>query len=163
MEFDYVIAGGGSAGSVLAARLSEDPSVSVCLVEAGSEGRDPITRAPAAVGLTASINKRTNWAFKSEPQPALNNRPGYQPRGKALGGSSAINAMLYVRGHPSDYDHWAESGAKGWAYADVLPYFKKSEDHYAGADDIHGSGGEWRVERQRLSWEILDAFRAVAH
>ena len=157
-EFDYVIAGGGSAGSVLAARLSEDPSVSVCLVEAGGEGRDAITRAPAAVGLTASLTKRTNWAFTTEPQAALNNRPGYQPRGKALGGSSAINAMLYVRGHPSDYDHWAELGCGGWDWQNVLPFFKKAEGNQRGGDALHGADGPLQVGEQQSPRPVSRAF-----
>jgi choline dehydrogenase-like flavoprotein len=157
-EFDYVIAGGGSAGSVLAARLSENPNVTVCLVEAGGEGRDPITRAPAAVGLTATVNKRTNWAFKTEPQPHLDNRPGYQPRGKALGGSSAVNAMLYVRGHPSDYDHWAELGCESWDWQNVLPYFRKAEANQRGADALHGTDGPLQVGEQQSPRPVTRAF-----
>ncbi|MEX0957227.1 MAG: GMC family oxidoreductase N-terminal domain-containing protein [Rhizobiaceae bacterium] len=157
-EFDYVIAGGGSAGSVLAARLSEDPSVTVCLVEAGGEGRDAITRTPAAVGLTANFNKRTNWAFTTQRQPDLNGRRGYQPRGKALGGSSAINAMLYVRGHPSDYDHWAELGCEGWDWKSVLPYFRKAEANQRGGDALHGDGGPLQVGEQQSPRPVSRAF-----
>ena len=128
MEFDYVIAGGGSAGCVLAARLSEDPSLSVCLVEAGGSGRSLLVRAPALVAAMVSgrppIN---NWAFHTVPQPGLGGRRGFQPRGKTLGGSSAINAMLYVRGHPSDYDDWANAGAEGWDWQSVLPWFRRTE------------------------------------
>lgn len=158
MEFDYVIAGGGSAGSVLAARLSEDPSVSVCLVEAGGEGRDVLTRVPAAVALLANVRKSNNWAFGTEPQPALNNRRGYQPRGKALGGSSAINAMLYVRGHPSDYNHWAELGCDGWDWQSVLPYFRKAEGNQRGADALHGADGPLQVGEQQSPRPVTQAF-----
>jgi choline dehydrogenase-like flavoprotein len=128
MEFDYIICGGGSAGCVLAARLSEDPAVTVCLIEAGGMGRDIFIRAPALVAAMVSGRPPIhNWALHTTPQPGLNGRRGFQPRGKALGGSSAINAMLYVRGHPSDYDGWADLGATGWDWASVLPYFLKSE------------------------------------
>ena len=116
MNFDYVIVGGGSAGSVLAARLSENPNMSVCLLEAGGDGKDLLIRVPAGVvAMLPGRPKINNWAFETVPQPGLKGRQGYQPRGKALGGSSAINAMLYVRGHARDYDEWAENGADGWA------------------------------------------------
>jgi choline dehydrogenase len=125
MTFDYIVVGAGSAGCALAARLSEDPRVSVALLEAGGAGDGVLVRAP--VGLAVMLPTRiNNWAFETVPQPGLNGRRGYQPRGKALGGSSAINAMLYVRGHPSDYDHWAELGNRGWSYADLLPCFERS-------------------------------------
>jgi choline dehydrogenase-like flavoprotein len=124
-EFDYVIAGGGSAGSVLAARLSEDPEVTVCLVEAGGEGRDLLIRTPMGIiAMLPGYGRINNWAFQTVPQPGLNGRRGYQPRGRALGGSSAINAMLYTRGHPGDYDDWAAAGCTGWGWDDVLPYFR---------------------------------------
>ena len=142
MEFDYVIVGGGSAGCVMANRLSADPLVSVCLLEAGGRGNDFIIRAPAM--MAAMISGRppiNNWALKTEPQLELNHRIGFQPRGKTLGGSSAINAMLYVRGHRKDYDEWAELGCDGWAWDDVLPYFLKSENNIWGASDLHGSEG----------------------
>ena len=129
MEFDYIICGGGSAGCVLAARLSQDPNLSVCLIEAGGMGRDIFVRAPALVAAMVSGRPPLhNWAFHTVPQPGLNGRRGFQPRGKGLGGSSAINAMLYVRGHPSDYDGWAELGAEGWDYlrADTLPVDERS-------------------------------------
>jgi len=122
MEFDYIIAGGGSAGSVLAARLSDDPQVSVCLIEAGGGGAGFLIRAPAMVAAMVSGRpKINNWAFHTVPQPGLNGRCGFQPRGRALGGSSAINAMLYVRGNTADYDEWADPGADGWDWASVLP------------------------------------------
>ena len=149
MDFDYVIAGGGSAGSVLAARLSEDPSVRVCLIEAGGSGRDLAIRAPALVAAMISGRPRiNNWAFHTVPQPGLNGRRGYQPRGKALGGSSAINAMLYVRGQPQDYDHWADLGAEGWDWGACLPYFLKAENNQRGASGLHAEGGPLSVADQ---------------
>jgi choline dehydrogenase-like flavoprotein len=162
MEFDYVIAGGGSAGSVLAARLSEDPGVSVCLLEAGGEGRSLLVRAPALMGAMALMRPPlNNWAFQTVPQPGLNGRRGFQPRGKALGGSSAINAMLYVRGHPSDYDDWAASGAEGWDWASCLPWFRAAEGNARGADDLHGAEGPLQVGDQRQPREISRAFLAA--
>ena len=159
MEFDYVIVGGGSAGSVMANRLSADPSVSVCLLEAGGGGKDFVIRAPAMVA--AMISGRppiNNWALKTVPQKELNNRRGFQPRGKALGGSSAINAMLYIRGHQRDYDEWAMLGCDGWAWDDVLPYFKKSEGNAWGASDLHGEDGPLQVGDQSEPREITSAF-----
>ena len=129
--FDYVIAGGGSAGCVLASRLSENPNVKVCLLEAGGTGDSWMVRTPAATALMLPTKLFNNWAFETVPQAGLNGRKGYQPRGKALGGSSAINAMIYIRGHRWDYDHWASLGNPGWAYDDVLPYFRKSESNEA--------------------------------
>lgn len=162
MKFDYVIAGGGSAGSVLAARLSEDPSVSVCLLEAGGEGRDMLIRAPAGiVALLPGRPKINNWALETVPQPGLNGRKGYQPRGKALGGSSAINAMLYVRGHPADYDDWAAAGCTGWSWDEVLPYFKRAEGNQRGASDLHGGDGPLRVAEQQSPRALSHAFVAA--
>ena len=162
MEFDYVIAGGGSAGCVLAARLSEDLGTKVCLIEAGGEGRDLLIRAP--VGVVALLPGRppmNNWCLETEPQPGLNGRRGYQPRGKALGGSSAINAMLYIRGHRSDYDGWAEMGNDGWGWDDVLPYFRRAEGNQRGAGALHGGDGPLRVANQQTPRPVSRAFVAA--
>ncbi len=144
MRFDYVIVGAGSAGCVLANRLSADPARTVCLIEAGGRDRSPLIHMPAGV-LGIVPTRHANWAFETVPQPGLNGRRGYQPRGRTLGGSSSINAMIYIRGHRSDYDDWAALGNDGWSYADVLPYFKRSEDQQRGADEFHGQGGELTV------------------
>lgn len=149
MQYDYIIAGGGSAGSVLAARLSEDPEVTVCLIEAGGPGKSFLITTPAMVAAMVSGRpKLHNWAFRTEPQTHLDGRRCYQPRGKALGGSSAINAMLYVRGHPSDYDQWADLGADGWDWQSVLPYFLKAEGNVRGASALHGAEGPLQVADQ---------------
>lgn len=159
MDFDYVIAGGGSAGCVLAARLSEDPAVTVCLLEAGGDGQDFLIRAPAMVAAMVSGRpKINNWAFRTAPQPGLNGRRGFQPRGKALGGSSAINAMLYVRGQPADYDGWADQGAEGWDWGAVLPYFLKAENNQRGASGLHAAGGPLQVANQSAPQAISHAF-----
>jgi len=163
MTFDYVIVGGGSAGSTLASRLSEDPSVSVCLLEAGGNGKDILIRAPAGVAaMLPGRPKINNWAFETVPQAGLQGRRGYQPRGKALGGSSAINAMLYVRGHRSDYDDWANLGCEGWSYEDVLPYFIRSEGNERGANSWHGAAGPLHVSDQKSPRPISRAFIQAA-
>lgn len=160
-EFDYIIVGAGSAGCVLANRLSADPAVRVLLLEAG--GRDNYVWIHVPIGyLFTMSNPRTDWCFKTEAEPGLNGRALNYPRGRVLGGCSSINGMIYMRGQAQDYDHWRQLGLPGWSWDDVLPYFKRSEDYSRGEDDSHGIGGEWRVERQRLSWEILDAFRDAA-
>lgn len=155
--FDYIIVGGGSGGCTVASRLSEDPKVSVCLLEAGGDGTSVMIRMPSAV---AAILPRPilNWAYETAPQPGLNGRKGYQPRGKALGGSSAINAMLYIRGHQSDYDHWKELGNKGWGWDNVLPFFKRSESNERGGDELHGDSGPLNVAEQVSPRPIAAAF-----
>ncbi len=159
MSFDYVIVGGGSAGSTLAARLTEDPNIRVCLLEAGGKGDHILIRTPAAVvAMLPGRPKISNWAFRTVAQPGLNGRKGYQPRGKALGGSSAINAMLYVRGHKSDYDGWADLGCNGWSWDDVLPYFRKSENNERGEDAFHGAAGPLQVSEQKSPRPITRAF-----
>lgn len=155
-EFDYIVIGGGSAGCVITRRLI-DAGYWVCLLEAGKKDKSPLIHIP--FGMAAILpTKHVNWAFETEPQPGLNNRRGYQPRGKALGGSSSINAMLYVRGHKSDYDHWAALGNKGWGYDDVLPYFKKSENNEIHHDQYHGHGGLLNVTHQRSRNPFNDQF-----
>jgi len=141
---DVVIIGGGSCGAVLAARLSEDPALQVCLLEAGGEDARWFVDAPLALSLTVP-SRLFNWAFQTEFQSGLAGRRGYQPRGKGLGGSSSINAQIYIRGHPMDYDHWAELGNPGWSWADVLPYFRRSEHNEHFNDEYHGQGGPLNV------------------
>ena len=160
-EFDYIVVGAGPAGCLLANRLSADPQHRVLLLEAG--GRDNYAWIHIPVGYLFCIgNPRTDWCFKTEEQPGLNGRALSYPRGKVLGGCSSINGMIYMRGQASDYDGWAAAGNPGWAWKDVLPLFKQSENHFAGGAEFHGDQGEWRVEQQRLSWPILDAFRSAA-
>jgi choline dehydrogenase len=159
--YDYVIVGSGSAGCVLANRLSADPGRSVLLLEAGGEDNYFWIKIP--IGYLFTINNpRTDWCFRTEAEPGLNGRSLTYARGKVLGGCSSINAMIYMRGQRSDYDHWAALGNKGWSWDEVLPYFTRVEDYAHGADALHGAGGELRVEERRVSWEILDAWREAA-
>lgn len=157
MEFDYVIVGGGSAGAVLASRLTEDPDVTVALLENGVADRSPAIHTPFGM-VTTVPTKYLNYAYKTVPQPGLLNRRGYQPRGKTLGGSSSINAMVYVRGHPSDYDDWAALGNTGWGWTDVLPYFKKSECNERLTSQWHGREGPLNVAELKSPSAARDAF-----
>ena len=160
-EFDYIVVGAGSAGCLLANRLSADPGHRVLLLEAG--GTDNWIWFHIPVGYLFAIgNPRADWMFKTEPAPGLNGRSLNYPRGKVIGGSSAINAMVYMRGHAGDYDDWRQLGLPGWSWQDVLPFFKKHEDHFLGASAHHATGGEWRVEYPRLRWDVIDAWREAA-
>ena len=161
MNYHYIVVGGGTAGCVLANRLSSDPNTSVLLLEAG--GKDDYFWIDIPVGYLYTIgNPRTDWCYQTEPDPGLNGRSIGYARGKVLGGCSSINAMIYMRGQRSDYDHWEELGNRGWAWDDVLPIFKRSENYQHGADEFHGGDGELRVEERRVNWEILEAWRDAA-
>jgi choline dehydrogenase-like flavoprotein len=155
--FDFIIVGGGSAGSVLAGRLSEDPAVRVALLEAGPADHSVLIHCPAGLAVMAKY-ELNGWGYGTVPQPGLNGRRGYQPRGKVLGGSSSINAMIYARGHARDYDDWAAQGNRGWSFADVLPYFKRAEHNERGADDWHGQGGPLNVMDLRSPNPVLADF-----
>jgi len=155
--FDYIIIGAGSAGCVLANRLSEDPETSVLLLEAGGKDSSMLIHMPAGVGELISTDK-VNWYYNTEPQKQLDNRPLFWPRGKVLGGSSSINGMIYIRGHAQDYDLWRQMGLKGWGFDEVLPYFKKSEDNEAGTDEFHGVDGPLGVSNVSNNNELFDAF-----
>ena len=158
-EFDYVIVGAGSAGCVLANRLTENPKATVCLIEAGGADDNPLVHMPFGIAIGTYLPRSdTNWHFETVPQSHLADRKGYQPRGRLLGGSSSINAMIYIRGSKRDYDRWAEMGAVGWSYADVLPYFKKAEDQGRGPDAYHGAGGPLSVSDLRYKNPLSTAF-----
>ncbi|MDJ0627417.1 MAG: GMC family oxidoreductase N-terminal domain-containing protein [Rhodobacter sp.] len=159
MDTDFIVVGAGSAGCVLANRLSAHSTVA--LLEAG--GRDTYHWIHIPIGYLYCIgNPRTDWGFRTAEEPGLNGRSLLYPRGRVLGGCSSINGMIYIRGQAADYDHWRQLGNTGWGWDDVLPYFRKSEDYVEGASDLHGQGGEWRVENQRLHWQVLDDFMAAA-
>ena len=144
MSYDHIIVGGGSAGCTLAARLTEDPAVRVLLLEAGGANKEMLVRMPAGVGNLIKAKSKHNWGFWTEPEPHLDGRQLWWPRGRGLGGSSAINGMIYMRGHPQDYDEWRQMGLPGWSFADVLPYFRRLEGHHRGGD-LHGSDGPLTV------------------
>ena len=160
-EYDYVIVGAGTAGCVLANRLTANGKATVLLLEAG--GPDNYHWVHIPVGYLYCIgNPRTDWMMTTAPEAGLNGRSLVYPRGKVFGGCSSINGMIYMRGQAADYDHWRQLGNVGWGWDDVLPYFKKSEGHFGGANEFHGAGGEWRVAKQRLSWDILRAVQEGA-
>jgi choline dehydrogenase len=160
-DYDYIIVGAGSAGCLLANRLSADPATRVLLLEAG--GKDNWIWFHIPVGYLFAIgNPRADWMFKTEPEEGLNGRSLNYPRGKVIGGSSSINAMIYMRGQAADYDHWRQLGLAGWGSDDVLPFFRRHEDHFLGASEAHAVGGELRIEAPRVRWDILDAFCAAA-
>jgi choline dehydrogenase-like flavoprotein len=160
-EYDYIIVGAGSAGCLLANRLSADPDKRVLILEAG--GKDNWIWFHIPVGYLFAIgNPRSDWCFKTEPEAGLNGRSLNYPRGKVIGGSSAINAMIYMRGQAADYDHWRQLGLAGWGWDDVLPFFKRHENHFLGESAAHAIGGEWHIEAPRVRWDLLDAFRAAA-
>jgi len=160
-DFDYIVVGAGTAGCIVANRLSADPKKRVLLLEAG--GRDNWIWFHIPVGYLFAIgNPRSDWMFRTEPEPGLNGRSLAYPRGKVIGGSSAINAMISMRGQAADYDHWRQLGLTGWGYDDVLKSFLKLEDHFLGKSEHHGVGGGWRIEAPRLSWDVLDAVADAA-
>ena len=160
-DYDYIIVGAGTAGCVLANRLTQDPRIRVLLLEAG--GSDNYHWVHIPVGYLFCIgNPRTDWMMKTEAEPGLNGRSLVYPRGKVLGGCTSVNGMIYMRGQGADYDHWRQLGNPGWSWDDVHPYFLKSEGHHSGDSTHHRGGGEWKVSRQRLSWEILRAFQDAA-
>jgi choline dehydrogenase len=160
-DYDYIIVGAGSAGCLLANRLSADADKRVLVLEAG--GRDNWIWFHIPVGYLFAIgNPRSDWMFKTEPEPGLSGRSLNYPRGKVIGGSSAINAMIYMRGQAADYDHWRQLGLAGWGWDDVLPFFKRHENHFLGESNVHAVGGEWPVSAPRVRWDLLDAFRAAA-
>src|SRR6201995_744688 len=160
-DFDHIVVGAGTAGCIVANRLSADPKNRVLILEAG--GKDDWIWFHIPVGYLFAIgNPRSDWMFKTEPEAGLNGRALSYPRGKVIGGSSAINAMIYMRGQAADYDHWRQLGLAGWGWDDVLPFFKRHEDNFLGVSAHHAIGGEWRVEPPRMRWPLLEAFRTAA-
>src|SRR5512147_1377998 len=157
-RFDYVIVGAGSAGCVLANRLTEDPNVTVAVLEAGGKNTSVLVRMPAGVGNLIAEKGVSNWGFETVPQVNLDGRKLYQPRGRGWGGSSAINGMIYIRGHARDFDHWRQMGLAGWGYADVLPYFKRAQNHEDGADAYNAEGGPLHVSRGPPGNPLYKAF-----
>ena len=160
-DVDYIVVGAGSAGCVLAARLSEDPATRVLLLEAGPPDRSIWIHLPIGYGKTM-WDKRVNWCYSTDPDPNMNGRRIYWPRGKTLGGSSSINGLIYIRGQREDFDHWAALGNEGWGYSDVLPYFIKSEGNQRGASAYHGGTGPLRVSDIGAKHELIEAFIAGA-
>src|SRR6201987_3384591 len=160
-DFDYIVVGAGTAGCIMANRLSAYSTKRVLVLEAG--GSDNWIWFHIPVGYLFAIgNPRSDWMFRTEPEAGLNGRSLAYPRGKGIGGSSAINAMISMRGQAADYDHWRQLGLTGWGYGDVLPVFRRLEDHFLGDSEHHGAGGGWRIEEPRLSWAILDAVGEAA-
>ena len=156
--FDIIIVGAGTAGCLLANRLSANKNLNIALIEAGGSDNYHWIHIPVGY-LYCMGNKRTDWLYKTSSQPGLNGRHLNYPRGKVMGGCSSINGMIYMRGQSKDYDHWRQLGNIGWSWDDVLPYFVKTEDNFSGTDEYHGQGGEWRVDEQRLHWDVLDDFQ----
>ena len=154
--FDYIVVGAGAAGCAVANRLSEDPEVTVAILEAGGKDSNPLIHMPA--GFTKLTSDDVNWGFKTVPQPQVNNREMHYPQGRTLGGSTSINAMIYIRGHRSDYDEWRDLGNEGWGYDDVLPYFKKSENNERFVNEFHGHGGPLNVADQTQQNPMTRAF-----
>ncbi|MCK5575347.1 MAG: GMC family oxidoreductase N-terminal domain-containing protein, partial [Sphingomonadales bacterium] len=156
-SYDYIIIGAGSAGCVLANRLSADPDTTVLLLEAGKDDNNPLIHMPAGINELVP-GKKFNWHFWTKPDPNMGDRPMFWPRGKGLGGSSSINAMIYIRGHASDYDQWRQMGNEGWGFDDVLPYFKKAEHYEGGEDAFHGINGPLNVTRTHFPDELSETY-----